>query len=99
MFFDFTNASITFQNIINDILRFFLNKFVIVYLNDILIYFQNDEKYLEYVKLVIEIFYKNDYYMKSSKYFFFQKYIEFCEHIIKNDKIQINEKKLKIIRD
>ena len=83
----------------NDILRFFLNKFVIVYLNDILIYFQNDKKYLDYVKLVIEIFHKNDYYTKSSKCFFFQKYIEFYEHVIKNDKIQMNEKKLKIIRD
>ena len=72
MFFDFVNATTTFQNIINDILRFFLNKFVIVYLNDILIYFQNDEKYLEHIKLVIEIFYKNDYYTKSSKCFFFK---------------------------
>ena len=99
MFFDFANASITFQSIINDILRFFLNKFVIVYLNNILIYFQNDEKYLEYVKLVIEIFHKNDYYAKFSKCFFFQKYIEFYEYIKKNDKIQMNEKKLKIIRN
>ena len=31
--------------------------------------------------------------------FFFKKYIEFCEHVIKNDKIQMNEKELKIIRD
>ena len=99
MFFDFTNASITFQNIINDILRFFLNKFVIVYLNDILIYFQNDEKHLEYIKLVIETFHKNNYYAKSSKCFFFQKHVEFCEHVIENDKIQMNEKKLKTIRD
>ena len=99
IFFDFANASITFQNIMNNILRFFLNKFVIVYLNDILIYSQNDEKYFEYVKLVIEIFHKNNYYAKSLKCFFFQKYIEFCEYVIKNDKIQMNEKKLKIIRD
>ena len=72
IFFDFANASITFQNIMNNILRFFLNKFVIVYLNDILIYFQNDKKYLEHVKLVIEIFHKNNYYTKSSKCFFFK---------------------------
>ena len=57
----------------NDMLRFFLNKFVIVYLNNILIYFQNDEKHLEHVKLVIETFHKNDYYTKSSKCFFFSK--------------------------
>ena len=61
--------------------------------------FQNNEKYFEYIKIVIEIFYKNDYYTKSLKYFFFQKYIKFCEHVIENDKIQTNEKKLKIIRN
>ena len=48
---------------------------------------------------MIETFYKNNYYAISSKCFFFQKYIKFCEHVIKNDKIQMNEKKLKIIRD
>ena len=72
MFFDFINVSSTFQSIINNILRFFLNKFVIVCLNDILIYFQNDEKYLEHVKFVIEIFHENNYYAKSLKCFFFK---------------------------
>ena len=74
IFFDFVNASITFQNIMNDILRFFLNKFVIVYLNNILIYFQNDENHFEHVKFVIKIFYKNNYYAKLLKYFFLKIY-------------------------
>ena len=39
MLFELTNASTTFQKMINDILYEYLNKFVIIYLNDILIYF------------------------------------------------------------
>ena len=97
--FDLINASITFQNIINDILRFFLNNFVVVYLNNILIYFKNDEKHFKHVKFIIKTLCKNNYYVKSSKYVFFQKIIKFCEHIVNNEKIRMNEIKLKIIRN
>ena len=65
----------------NDMLRFFLDKFVIVYFNDILIYNKNNEKYLEHMRFMMKIFHKNNYYAKSSKCFFFQKYIKFCDHI------------------
>ena len=51
--------------------RFYLNKFVVIYLNNILIYFKNDEKHYKHVKFVIKIFHKNDYYVKSSKCVFF----------------------------
>ena len=99
MFFELINAFAIFQNIMNDMFRFYLNKFVIVYLNDILIYFKNDEKHFEHVKLVMKIFRKNDYYAKSSKCVFFQKIIEFCDHIVNNEEIRMNEIKLKVIRN
>ena len=99
IFFDLINILIIFQNIMNDMLRFFLDKFVIVYLDDILIYNKNDEKHLEHVRLVIKAFHKSDYYAKSSKCVFFQKHIEFCDHIIDDEKIRMNEKKLKCIKN
>ena len=71
----------------NDILKFFLDKFVIVYFDDILIYNKNDEKYLEHVKFVIKFFHKNNYYAKLLKYVFFQKYIKFYNYIIDDEKI------------
>ena len=99
MLFELINASAIFQNIMNDMLRFYLNKFVIVYLNDILIYFKNDEKHFEHVKLVMKTLRKNDYYAKSSKCVFFQKIIEFCDHIVDNEEVRMNEIKLRVIRD
>ena len=99
MFFELTNVLITFQNIINNMFRFFLNKFVIVYLNNILIYFKNNKKYFEHVKFVIKTFRKNNYYVKSSKCIFFLKIIKFCDYIINNEKMRINEIKLKIIQN
>ena len=55
----------------NDLLRSYFNKFMIIYLNDILIYFKNDEKHTQYIKLMIEVFYKHEFYAKSLKYNFY----------------------------
>ena len=72
MSFDLINASIIFQNIMNDFLRSYLNKFVIIYFDDILIYNQNDEKYIKHIKFVVKIFYRKKYYAKLLKCFFFK---------------------------
>ena len=83
----------------NDLLRSYLDKFVIVYLNDILIYFKNDEKHTQHIKLMIKTLRKHEFYTKSSKCNFYQKHIEFCEHIIDDEKIKMNEAKFKIIKN
>ena len=99
MFFELINTSITFQAIMNNLLRSHFDKFVIIYLNDILIYFKNDEKHTQHIKLMIEIFRKHEFYAKLSKYNFYQKHIKFCEHIIDDEKIKMNETKFKIIKN
>ena len=83
----------------NDLFQSYFNKFVIIYLNDILIYFKNDEKHTQHIKLMIEVFRKHKFYAKSLKCKFYQKHIKFCEHIIDDKKIKINETKLKIVKD
>ena len=99
MSFELINAFVTFQSIINDILRLYLNKFVIVYLDDILIFSKNEEKHVEHVRLVMKALRTNDFYVKSSKCVFFQKHIEFYDHIINDEKIKINKTKLKTIKN
>ena len=49
MLFRFTNASVSFQELINDTLREELNIFIIVYLDDILIFLDKIEEYIEYI--------------------------------------------------
>jgi hypothetical protein len=51
--FDLCNESTSFQEYINDILREFLDKFCIAYLNDILIYNDNELEHKIYVKLIL----------------------------------------------
>lgn len=52
--FEFCNAPSIFQVFINEILREHLNDFCSTYLNDILIYSNSKEKYIEYIKTVLE---------------------------------------------
>jgi len=54
MFFDLCNASNSFQRFINEIFHDFIDDFIVIYLNDILIYFKNARKHHHYVHLIFE---------------------------------------------
>ncbi len=60
MFFDLCNESISFQKYINDILHEHLNKFYTAYLNDILIYLNDEFKHEIYIKLILQKLRKTD---------------------------------------
>ena len=67
MLFKLTNASATFQELINHVLYDHLNEFVIAYLDDILIYFKNEENHEKHVKKVLRRFQEKKLYLKSEK--------------------------------
>ena len=67
MSFELINAFATIQTLINNTLNKFLNKFVIVYLNDILIYFKNTEKHIKHVKQILKKLNKKILLIKSKK--------------------------------
>jgi len=54
MQFGLINAPVTFQKRINSVLGEYLDKFVIVYLNNIIIYLENEEEHREHVKWVLK---------------------------------------------
>ena len=82
MLFELTNASATFQEIMNDILHLYLDKFVVVYLDNILIYSNFREEHLEHVQKVLALLKKHKLYAKLFKCAFLQQAIEFCDHIV-----------------
>ena len=67
MLFRLTNASATFQELINHVLYDHLNEFVITYLNDILIYFENEENHEKHVKKILKKFQEKKFYLKLKK--------------------------------
>src|SRR5205809_3954872 len=97
MSFRLTNMLATFQELINYVLYNHLNKFVIVYLNDILIYFKNKENHEKHVKKVLRKLQEKKLYLKSEKCEFHKQQVEYLEHIITTKKLEMNLKKIKAV--
>ena len=97
MLFELTNALTTFQELINHVLYNHLNEFIIVYLNDILIYFKSEEDHEKHVKEVLRKFQEKKLYFKSEKCEFHKQQIEYLEHIVIIKKLKMNLKKIKTI--
>ncbi len=67
MLFEFTNASIMCQKIINNILRQYLNRFVVIYLNDIMIYLNTLKEYVNYIFKILKCLNRRNSHLKLEK--------------------------------
>ena len=92
MSFELTNVSASFQKLINDMLRKYLNVFVMTYLNDILIFSENPEEHVEHVRTVLKICQRHSLLLKLSKCEFEVTKIEFLRHVIILERIKIDSK-------
>ncbi len=97
MLFELTNILATFQELINHVLYNHLNKFVIMYLNDILIYFKNKEDYEKHVKEILKKLQEKNLYLKLKKYEFHKQWVEYLEHIIIIKELEMNSEKIKAV--
>ena len=95
--FKLTNISATFQELINHMLYNHLNEFVIAYLNNILIYSENEKDYEKQVKKVLRKFQEKNFYFKSKKCEFHKQQIEYLEHIIMTKELKMNSEKIKAV--
>ena len=75
----------------------YLNKFIMVYLDNIIIYSNSEEKYKKHIKWVLSRLYKENILITVKKYKFYTKKTDFIEFIIKLKQISINLKKIKVI--
>jgi len=80
--FELKNTLTTFQRLINNMLREYLNDFVITYLDDILIYSDDLEMHCSHVHKVLEKFNERALYVKKSKSRFETKKIKFLDYVI-----------------
>ena len=99
MAFGLTNALGRFQNYINKILAKKLNIFVIVYLDDILIYIEDLEKaYVKAVWWVLEVIRKYGLYANLKKCRFHQDEVRFLGFVVSQDVIRIEEKRIDTVK-
>ncbi len=99
MLFGLKNAPATFQRLINDTLREYLDDFVITYLDDILIYSDDLKMHCSHVHKVLRKLNKRALYVKKSKSKFEAKKIKFLNYIIQSEQIKKNSKKTNTVRN
>ena len=99
MSFEFTNVLITCQKIINNALRQYLNRFVIAYLNNIIIYSNILKEYVNYIFKILKCLNKRILHLKSKKCEFYRKKIDFLKFVVERHKVRMNFKKLRAIKE
>ena len=97
MSFELTNASAIFQKLINHMLYDHLNKFVIAYLNDILIFFKTEKKHEKHVKKILKKLQEKKLYFKSEKCEFHKQQVEYLKYIVTTEELKMNSEKIKTV--
>ncbi|CAI7865989.1 unnamed protein product [Closterium sp. NIES-53] len=96
--FGLTNAPVTFQMTMNEAFRPLLDKCVIVYLDDILIYSTEEAQHLQDIEAVFKMLSENRLLTKASKCAFLQDRLEFLGHVISADGVEIDPKNIATIQ-
>jgi hypothetical protein len=96
--FSLTNTLATFQAYINKALFRLINYFIVIYLNNILIYSKLKKDYYTYIRIIIERLRKHKLYIKLSKCFFNINKVKFLRFIIGFIRVKLNLNKILTIK-
>ena len=99
MFFGLTNAPSTFMCLINHVLHVFIDRFVVVHFDDILIYNKNLEEHLMHLKSVLEILRKEKLFANLKKCTFCTDKLVFLGFVVSKRGIEVDEEKVKAIQE
>ena len=94
-----TNAPATFQSVMNSIFHPFLRRFVVVYLDDILIYSKTAEEHQQHVRMVLETLRQQRFYVCESKSSFANSETRFLGHVVSAEGIRPDPKKVASVQD
>ncbi|GJT92012.1 putative reverse transcriptase domain-containing protein [Tanacetum coccineum] len=95
--FGLTNAPAMFMDLMNRIFHEYLDKFVIVFIDDILVYSKSEEEHERHLRIVLEILRQKKLYAKFSKCEFWLQQVAFLGHIVSADGIIMDPSKVEAI--
>ncbi|GJT57828.1 putative reverse transcriptase domain-containing protein [Tanacetum coccineum] len=97
--FGLTNAPVVFMDLMNRVCRPYLDKFVIVFIDDILINSKTQEEHVEHLRLVLELLKKEKLYAKFSKCEFWLREVQFLRHMINGNRIHVDPSKIEAVKN
>ncbi|GJY34425.1 putative reverse transcriptase domain-containing protein [Tanacetum coccineum] len=97
--FGLTNAPAVFVDLMNRVCRPYLDKFVIVFIDDILINSKTREEHVEHLRLVLELLKNEKLYAKFSKCEFWLREVQFLGHVINGYRIHVDPSKIKAVKN
>jgi hypothetical protein len=83
--------------LINNIFIQYLDKFVVVFIDDIMVYSKTEEEHDEHLRIVLRTLRKHKLHVKFNKCDFYQKEIQYLEHVISSEGIVVDLEKIKAI--
>ncbi|GJZ03992.1 putative reverse transcriptase domain-containing protein [Tanacetum coccineum] len=99
MLFGLTNAPAVFMDLMNRVCKPYLDKFVIVFIDDILIYLKNKKEHEEHLRTILELLKNEELYAKFSKCEFLIPKVQFLGHVINSEGIHVDPAKIESIKD
>jgi hypothetical protein len=99
MSFGLTNAPAYFMYLMNSVFMPELDKFVIVFIDDILIYLENEEDHAEHLRIVLTRLREHQLYAKFSKCEFWLKTVPFLGHMLSESGISVDPSKVQEVMD
>ena len=97
MSFGLTNAPATFMDMMNCVFRPYVDQFVVVVIDNILVYSKHRENHDTHLRVVLETLRKEQLYVKLSKCEFWLNEVSFLRHIVSKEGIRVDPKKIEVV--
>nr|GFB54329.1 putative reverse transcriptase domain-containing protein [Tanacetum cinerariifolium] len=97
--FGLANAPAVFIDLMNRVCKPYLDKFAIVFIDDILIYSRNKEKHADHLRIILELLKKEKLYAKFSKCDFWISIVLFLRHMIDYQGIYVDPAKIEAVKN
>ncbi|GJY46603.1 putative nucleotidyltransferase, ribonuclease H [Tanacetum coccineum] len=97
--FGLTNAPAVFMDLMNRVCKPYLDKFVIVFIDDILIYSRNKEEHANHLRIILELLRKEKLYAKFSKCDFWIRIVQFLRHLIDSQGLHVDPAKIEAVKN